>query len=56
MTAGRSQLAQPGLDADIEIFRTLARQHSGLFGVWSDVVIPWSLSVGDRAAHLASMP
>jgi uncharacterized protein YcbX len=48
--------SQPGLDADVEIFRTLARHHSGLFGVWSDVVTPGSLSVGDRAAHLASMP
>jgi uncharacterized protein YcbX len=45
---------QPGLDADIEMFRTLARHHGGLFGVWSDVVIPGSLSLGDRAADLAA--
>lgn len=32
--------SQPGLDADINVFRTLARHHGGLFGVWSDVVIP----------------
>jgi len=48
--------SQPGLDADVEMFRTLARHHGGLFGVWSDVVTTGSLSVGDRAAHLASMP
>ena len=42
---------QPGLAADIEMFRTLARHHGGLFGVWSDVVIPRSLSLGDRAAN-----
>jgi uncharacterized protein YcbX len=46
--------SQPGLDADIDIFRSLARHHGGLFGVWSDVVIPGSLSLGDRAADLAS--
>jgi uncharacterized protein YcbX len=45
---------QPGLDADIELFRTLARHHGGLFGVWSDVVTPGSLSLGDRAADLAA--
>jgi uncharacterized protein len=38
---------QPGLDADVEIFRTLARHHGGLLGVWCDVVTPGSLSVGD---------
>jgi len=44
---------QPGLDADIEMFRTLARHHGGLLGVWSDVVSPGSLSLGDRAVDLA---
>ena len=29
--------SQPGLDADPEIFRTIARQHGGLLGLWSDV-------------------
>jgi uncharacterized protein YcbX len=48
--------SQPGLDADIDVFRTLARHHGGLFGVWSDVFIPGSLSLGDRAADLASTP
>jgi uncharacterized protein YcbX len=48
--------SQPGLDADIEIFRTLARHHGGLFGVWCEVVTPGSLAIGDRATHLASLP
>jgi uncharacterized protein YcbX len=39
---------QPGLDADVEIFRTLARHHHGHFGVWSEVLTPGNLSVGDR--------
>ena len=41
---------QPGLGADVEVFRTLARHHSGLFGVWSDVIAPGDVRVGDRAA------
>ncbi|HET7660358.1 MAG TPA: MOSC N-terminal beta barrel domain-containing protein [Oryzihumus sp.] len=45
--------SQPGLDADVEIFRTLARHHSGLFGVWSDVAAPGRLSVGDRGTQPA---
>jgi len=45
---------QPGLDADADVFRTLARHHGGLFGVWSDVVTPGNLSLGDRAVDLAS--
>ncbi|RNM11504.1 MOSC domain-containing protein [Nocardioides pocheonensis] len=45
---------QPGLEADVEMFRTLARHHGGLFGVWSDVVAPGRLSVGDLAAEHAS--
>jgi uncharacterized protein YcbX len=48
---------QPGLDADIDVFRTLARHHGGLFGVWSDVVTPGSLTLGDPAsARRASAP
>jgi hypothetical protein len=41
--------AQPGLDADVEVFRTLARHHHGHFGVWSDVLEAGWLSVGNRA-------
>jgi uncharacterized protein YcbX len=43
---------QPGLDADKDIFRTLARHHQGTFGVWSVVVTPGAVSTGDRAALL----
>lgn len=39
---------QAGLDADVDIFRTLARHHGGRFGVWSDVHTPGTLSVGDE--------
>jgi uncharacterized protein YcbX len=48
--------SQPGLGADVDVFRTLARHHGGLLGVWSDVVTPGSLSLGDRAVDLASTP
>ena len=48
--------SQPGLDADVEVFRTLARHHGGLLGVWSDVRLPGRVSLGDRAADLASTP
>jgi len=41
---------QPGLDPDPDIFRTLARHHRGHFGVWSDVLTPGVLSLGDRSS------
>lgn len=47
---------QPGLATDVDIFRTLARHHGGRFGVWSVVLVPGGVSVGDRAADLASTP
>ena len=47
---------QPGLDTDVEIFRTLARHHHGRFGAWSEVHNPGNLSVGDRARVVASTP
>lgn len=40
---------QPGLEHDVEIFRTLARHHGGLFGVWCDVLTRGRLRVGDTA-------
>jgi uncharacterized protein len=43
---------QPGLEHDVEIFRTLARHHGGLFGVWCDVSVPGRLRVGDEARVL----
>jgi uncharacterized protein YcbX len=39
---------QPGLEHDVEMFRTLARHHGGLFGVWSQVLTPGGLRVGDE--------
>jgi len=41
--------AQPGLDADVDIFRTLARHHRAHFGVWSVIVATGTVSVGDQA-------
>jgi uncharacterized protein YcbX len=41
--------AQPGLDADVEVFRTLARHHRGHFGVWSDVLEAGTVTIGARA-------
>lgn len=40
--------AQPGLDHDVDIFRTLARHHDGLFGVWCEVIGPAVVTLGDR--------
>ena len=42
--------AQPGLDADVEVFRTLARRHRGHFGIWSDVLEEGRVTIGARAA------
>jgi uncharacterized protein len=48
--------AQPGLEADTDVFRTLARHHRGLFGVWCDVLTGGTVSVGDEATIEASRP
>jgi uncharacterized protein YcbX len=40
---------QPGLDPDLEIYKLLARHHGGTLGVWSAVVAPGVISVGDAA-------
>ena len=48
--------AQPGLDADVDVFRTLARHHRGLFGVWCDVLTGGTLSVGEEAIVGARRP
>jgi len=48
--------AQPGLEADVGVFRTLARHHRGLFGVWCDVLTGGTLSVGDEANLGARRP
>lgn len=38
---------QPGLERDIEVFRSLARNHNSTFGVWSEVAAPGIVAVGD---------
>jgi len=39
--------AQPGLDRDVNIYKTLHRTHGGEAGMWSQVTQPGSLSDGD---------
>ncbi len=37
---------QPGIDRDLDMYRTLARHHGGTMGVWSTVQTPGNLRVG----------
>jgi uncharacterized protein YcbX len=39
---------QPGIEADREIFRTLARHHGARFGMWCRVTVPGPLAIGDE--------
>jgi uncharacterized protein YcbX len=39
---------QPGLDRDVDVFRTLARHHNATFGVWTAVQTPGVVRVGDE--------
>ena len=41
--------AQPGLEANAGVFRTVARRNRGLFGVWCDVLTGGTVSVGEQA-------
>ena len=47
---------QPGLDDDVDVFRTLARHHVGSFGVWSEVLVAGKVSLGDGASLAATGP
>ena len=38
---------QPGLERDLDIYKTLSRQHGGTFGMWTQVVAPGTVNVGD---------
>jgi uncharacterized protein YcbX len=38
---------QPGLDGDLDVYRTLLREHSGTLGVWADVAVGGAVRVGD---------
>jgi uncharacterized protein len=42
--------AQPGLVEDRDIFRTLARHHSGHFGAWTAVAAGGTVRLGDEAS------
>jgi len=39
--------AQPGLDRDVTIYKTLHRSHRGEAGMWTQVVQPGTVSLGD---------
>jgi uncharacterized protein YcbX len=39
---------QPGLERDLDVFKTLARHHGSTFGVWSQVQTPGVVRVGDE--------
>ena len=39
--------AQPGLDRDVFIYKTLHQSHGGEAGMWTEVVQPGSISLGD---------
>jgi uncharacterized protein len=38
---------QPGLERDLDIYRTVARHHAGNLGVWTAVHTPGIMRVGD---------
>jgi uncharacterized protein YcbX len=42
--------AQPGLERDLEIYKSLARHHDGNFGVWATVRTPGSVRIGDAVS------
>ncbi|HEV2758558.1 MAG TPA: MOSC N-terminal beta barrel domain-containing protein [Acidimicrobiales bacterium] len=39
--------AQPGLDSDVDVYRTVARHHAATFGVWASVETPGLINIGD---------
>jgi uncharacterized protein YcbX len=39
--------AQPGLDRDVNIYKTLYRTHGGEAGMWTQVIKPGSIAEGD---------
>jgi uncharacterized protein YcbX len=38
---------QPGLERDLDVYKTIARHHGGTFGVWSGVLTPGTVHVGE---------
>jgi uncharacterized protein len=48
--------AQPGLECDMDVFRSLARHHGARFGVWTEVRTTGRIAVGDATALQATVP
>src|SRR3954447_11058346 len=46
---------QPGLQRDVDIYKTVARHHGGTMGVWSTVQTPGTIHVGD-AVEVSTSP
>jgi uncharacterized protein len=38
---------QPGIEADRDVFRALARHHGATFGVWCEVTVPGAVALGN---------
>ena len=43
---------QPGIEADRDVFRVLARHHGARFGVWCDVAVPGAVALRDEVSVL----
>ena len=41
---------QPGLDKDLDVFRTLNREHGATFGLWATVTTPGTIRAGDEVS------
>jgi uncharacterized protein YcbX len=41
---------QPGLERDLDVFKVLARHHGSTFGVWTAVLTPGVVRVGDEVS------
>jgi uncharacterized protein YcbX len=41
---------QPGLERDLDVFKTLARHHEATFGAWAAVETPGAIRVGDEVS------
>jgi uncharacterized protein YcbX len=47
---------QPGLDRDLDVYRTLARHHGGNLGVWTAVLSGGTIAENDIAHPFADSP
>jgi len=48
--------AQPGLDRDVNIYKTLHRTHGGDAGMWTQVTQPGSIAEGDVVEVISDSP